>query len=90
MKLLSTGYFGGCWLLISDSVSFLLPHLNLQGIFLSVKAAKEKQKKEGRRWREKIPFQFQLQLIWIFVQLLCSKECLPGLFENCHFSQIKC
>ena len=46
------GYFGPyCWLLMSDSVSFLLPHLNLLGVFLSVKTQKEEneERKEVER-----------------------------------------
>ena len=45
--------FCRCWLLISDSVSFFLYHLNSLIVFLSVKAAK-KEKERRKEEREDI------------------------------------
>ena len=44
---------------------------------------------KGRRRRWGISFEFQLYFVWVFTRLLCSEECLPGLFENSCFSQIR-
>ena len=44
----------------------------------------EKKEDKDRRYL----FEFQLYF-GAFTRLLCSEECLPGLFECNHFSQIK-
>ena len=69
-------------------VSFFLSHLNSLGVFLSVKAAREE--KVRKKWGERrYLFNCNFISLDIFVQLLCSKESFPWLFENCFFSQLR-
>ena len=69
------------WLLISDSVSFFLTHLNSRGVFLSVKL--QRKEKEGRKKTRKDVFSILTSFHLGFSHgVLCSEECLHRLFEN--------
>ena len=72
---------------ITEYFGFLLIPIWFAGAFLSVKAAKEFQKRkiEERRYL----FNFNFISFGIFAQLLPCEECIPGPFESCRFSQIR-
>ena len=79
---------GRCWLLISDSVSSSYPILIRWRLLVceGCKEITEEKKKGGKR---RYLFNFNFISSGIFARLFCSEECLPELFENRHFSQIR-